>query len=150
MRPPSLILPTLPFERIPRLAPPTLAAATGNGSSPWKRRDEKGRERERALYISTSMRAETSPYFSIQSSALLLLHTVSEASVVSRITTYPRDLCSPSMDLIVRQVMHRARKVQTRDSINRSAISWAFCLSLGKAFESAVWPRVCFRGFPAP
>lgn len=70
--------------RIPRLAPPTMAAATGNGSSPWKRRDEKGRkkerERRRALYISTSMRAETSPYFSIQSSALLPLHTVSEAS----------------------------------------------------------------------
>jgi len=145
IRPPSLILPTLPLERIPRLAPPTVAAATGNGSSPWKRRDEKGRERESSLYKHQYARRNVTIFqHSVQCSSSIP-HGV--RSVVSRSTIHPRDHRSPSMDLIVRQVMHRVRKVQIRGSIGYQL---GFYFSLKKAFEIVVWSRMCFREFPAP
>lgn len=73
------------LERIPRsAAPPTDLRRRGGGGggsgdrkrilSSWKR-CERERERESSLYISTGMPAETSPYFSIQSSVLFFLST---------------------------------------------------------------------------
>ena len=137
-----------PFERILWLAPPTMmAAATGNGSSPWKRSIEKGRERKSSLYKHQYARRNVTIFqHSVQCSSFT---SNGVRSVVSRTTTHPRDLCSPSMDLIVRQVMHYSTKVQTRDSINKSVISWAF-IFLSRKLLNPPCDRGCASGgFPA-
>lgn len=128
-----------PLERIPWLAPPTVVAATGNGSSPWKRSVEKGREKESSLYKHQYARRNVTIFqHSVQCSSFI---SNGVRSVVSRTTIHPRDLCSPSMDLIVRQVMHCSTKVQTRDSIYRSVISWASIFLSGKLLNPS-----CDRG----
>lgn len=81
---------------------------------------ERERKRKSSLYISTGMPTETSPYFSIQSSVLFFLSTTrypSDASSrTTAVITHPRDHCSPSMDLIVRQVIPRVTRV-ANDSV---------------------------------